>query len=91
MTSSTQNDTITIRQEKESILEIITDIKTQYDQLMHLNFVVHLSSLKALNENDLLPFIQVSNAHKATKRSFVIVAKQMSMSKLDENLTVFHR
>jgi hypothetical protein len=88
MILSTHNNTITIRQEKQSVLELITGIKAQYDQLKHHNFVVHLSSLKELDENDLLPFLQVSNAHKAAKRSFVIVATQMSMAKLDQDLTV---
>lgn len=77
-----------ITQEKATILELVKKIQALYPKFKNNNIIVSLSTLKALNLSDFLEFLELSNNHRATKQSFVIVSDKIDLNTLPEEIVV---
>ncbi|NQY07818.1 MAG: ribonuclease Z [Flavobacteriaceae bacterium] len=88
MIVSIEGNTYIITQEKLQLVEFIYKLKTDYGKFENSNIIVNLFSLKELDNNDLLEFLQLSNAHRENKHSFVIVTTNRSINEIDEKLIV---
>lgn len=77
-----------ITQEKATIVELVKKIQSLYPKFKNNNIIVSLSSLHILNIQDILEFLELSNNHRATKHSFVIVSDKVSLDEVPEEILV---
>ncbi|MDY8135762.1 ribonuclease Z [Aquimarina sp. 2201CG5-10] len=80
--------TTIITQEKTTIVEFVKGIDNKYDSLKNDNIIVNLFSLKQISVDDINEFLLVSNKHKASGRSFVIVTDKISYDEVSEEITI---
>ncbi len=84
-----QDGTISIiTQEKSTIIELVNKIQALYPKIQNNNIIITLSSLKALGVQDIVEFLELSNTHRATKHSFVIVSNQIDLDVVPDDIVV---
>lgn len=77
-----------ITQEKASVIELVKKLDVLYERFKHDNVIVNLTSLKPASIADITEFLQISNTHRKTKQSFVIVSNQTNLDDIPEQLVV---
>ncbi len=77
-----------ITQEKVTLTELVIKIKDGYSKLKSDNIIVNLTSLEKLRLNELLEFLEISNTHKKSKLSFVLVSDKVDINEVPEELTI---
>ncbi|MCF7559972.1 ribonuclease Z [Sabulilitoribacter multivorans] len=84
-----QNENITvITQEKATVIELVKKIQALYPKFKNDNVIVVLTSLKALGLSDITEFLQVSNTHRGSKHSFVIVSDKIDLDIVPDEIVV---
>ena len=83
-----QGTTTTITRESVSLDIFLTRLKDTYDTLKHDDLIVNLFSLKELTAEDIRLFLEISNAHRKRKRSFVIVTTKITYDQVPDELIV---
>lgn len=84
-----QNGNISIiTQEKATNVELVKKIQSLYPKFKNNNIIVSLSTLHQLNTQDLLEFLELSNNHRASKQSFVIVSDKVNLDDVPEEIIV---
>lgn len=77
-----------ITQEKATIVELVKKIQSLYPKFKNNNIIVSLSSLHELSNQDVLEFLEISNKHKATKQSFIIVTNKIDLDNVPDDIVV---
>ena len=77
-----------ITQEKATIVELVKKIQALYPKFKNNNIIVALSSLNKLGLQDVVEFLELSNTHKATKHSFVIVSDKVDLDLVPVEIVV---
>ena len=77
-----------ITQEKATIVELIKKIQDIYSRLKNNNIIVNLTGLKKLGLQDIIEFLELSNTHRGSKRSFVIVSAGIDVDKTPDEMIV---
>ena len=78
-----------ITQEKATIIELVKKIEALYPKFKNNNIIVNLTSLGKISVQDVVEFLQISNTHRASKQSFVIVSNKVTIEdSLDEIVVV---
>ncbi|WP_062057628.1 hypothetical protein [Aquimarina longa] len=77
-----------ITQEKTTIVEFVKGIENKYDTLKNDNIIINLFSLAGVSVDDINEFLRISNTHKASKHSFVIVTNKISYEEILEEITI---
>ena len=88
MIFSKQGNTTVITQESVSLVTFLKRLTESYQKIKNDNLIINLFSLNALTANDLLEFLNLSNEHKKTKKSFVIVTDKVKYDEIPEELEV---
>ena len=84
-----QNESISIiTQEKSSIIELVKKIQAIYPKLKNNNVIITLSSIQKIQTADLIEFLQLSNTHRASKQSFVIVTDNIDLDDVPDEIVV---
>lgn len=84
-----QNGNISIiTQEKATIVELVKKIQALYPKFKNDNVIVSLTSLKALNLDDIIEFLEISNTHRGAKHSFVIVTDKIDLNIVSDEIIV---
>ncbi|MGA1226622.1 MAG: ribonuclease Z [Tamlana sp.] len=84
-----QNGNISIiTQEKATIVELVKKIQALYPKFKNDNVIVSLTSLKALNLDDIIEFLEISNTHRGAKHSFVIVTDKIDLNIVPDEIIV---
>jgi hypothetical protein len=84
-----KQDNITIiTQEKTSIVELVKKLDVLYDRFKSDNVIICLTSLKPILLNEIIEFLNISNAHRASKQSFVIVSDKVNLSEMPDELVI---
>ncbi|WP_242094820.1 ribonuclease Z [Aestuariivivens sediminicola] len=84
-----QNGTISIiTQEKSSIIELVKKIQAIYPKLKNNNVIITLSSIQKIQTADIIEFLQLSNTHRASKQSFVIVTDNIDLDDVPDEIVV---
>jgi len=78
--------TTVITQEKKTISELVTEIEKIYNSIESNNLIVNLFSLDNVKAEQLKEFSLLSQKHRASKHSFVIVNKAVSIDEISEEL-----
>lgn len=77
-----------ITQEKATIIELVKKIQALYPKFKNNNIIVSLTALEPISEDEIVEFLQVSNTHRAAKRSFVIVSDKISLDDIPDEIVV---
>ena len=84
-----QDGTISIiTQEKATIVELVKKIQTLYPKFKNNNIIVSLSSLNKFGLQDIVEFLEISNTHRATNQSFVIVSDKIDAELVPDEIVV---
>lgn len=88
MKSSSHDNFILLKDEHNDIVEFAEFLPTIWQQFSSKNVIVDLSEYDQATLNQLLHFLELSNKHRATKQSFVIINKALSTDQIPEELMV---
>jgi len=77
-----------ITQEKASPAELVKKIQDVYLKLKNDNIILNLTSLNKLSLSDLLEFLQLSNIHRKSKHSFVVVSDKIDLDETPDEIVV---
>ncbi|WP_353778695.1 ribonuclease Z [Winogradskyella sp. 3972H.M.0a.05] len=88
MIFSKDGTTTIITQERATIAELVRKIQETYSKVKYDNIIVNLSSLGKVSLEQIIEFLQVSNEHRGSKRSFVIVTNKISIDDIPDELVV---
>ncbi len=84
-----KEDNITIiTQEKVSIIELVKKMNILYERYKNDNIIVNLTSLDKISLNKIVEFLQISNKHRSSKHSFVIVTNKVNLDDIPDELVV---
>lgn len=84
-----QDGTISIiTQEKATIVELVKKIQALYPKFKNNNIIVALSYLNKLGLQDIVEFLELSNTHRATKHSFIIVTDKIDLNIVPDEIVV---
>ncbi len=83
-----EGSTTIITQEKTTIVEFVKGLEDKYDSLKNDNIIINLFSLDKFTMDDLNEFLRVSNKHKTSKHSFVIVTNKISYDEAPDEITI---
>jgi hypothetical protein len=84
-----QDGTISIiTQEKATIVELVKKLQTLYPKFKNNNIILSLSSLNKLGLQDIVEFLEISNTHRATNQSFVIVSDKIDAELVPDEIVV---
>ena len=89
MILSQNGNTSIITQEKSTLIELVKKIQVLYPKFKNNNIVVNLTSLGAIQKEEVIEFLQLSNNHRQAKHSFVIVSNKINLdTSLDDLIIV---
>ena len=84
-----RNENITlITQEKLTLEELVSRLTERYEEFSKDNIVVNLNSIQALDVERILEFLNLSNIHRGSNHSFVIVTDQISYDEAPDELVI---
>jgi len=81
-------NTSIITQEKVSVIELVKKLQALYPKFKNNNIIVALTSLDVLTQAEIVEFLELSNTHKASKHSFVIVSDKIDLDVVPDELVV---
>lgn len=81
-----EGTTTTIFQEKTSLAIFLQNLNREYHKLKHDNIIVNLFSFDSLSEDDVLEFLQLSNQHRNSGKSFVLVTDKVSYEEVPDEI-----
>ncbi|AXT59793.1 ribonuclease Z [Aquimarina sp. AD10] len=80
--------TTIITQEKTTIVEFVKGVEDRYDTLKNDNIIINLFSLDHISVDDINEFLRISNQHKTSKHSFVIVTNKITYDDVPGDITI---
>ncbi|MBT8325146.1 MAG: ribonuclease Z [Winogradskyella sp.] len=88
MILDTTENIITITQEDPSIVNFVKKIEASYSKFKNYHLIILLSSLKSIPLQDIVEFLRISNTHRASKKSFVVVSNMVSQAEIPDEIVV---
>lgn len=88
MLISKDGNTTIITQEKLSVIELVRKLTNEYNRYKFDNLIINLTSLNKLNLEDVIEFLQISNEHRGSKHSFVIVSDAIDVDDIPDEIIV---
>lgn len=84
-----REDNITIvLQENASLQTLIEGLNSAYKDLKNDHIILNLFSFAKLRSGDILQFLQLSNTHRASGKSFILVTEKVSYDEVPEEICV---
>lgn len=80
--------TTLVSQENIELNAFLRNLNKSYTKLKKDNIIVNLFSFSKLTANDILEFLELSNKHRAAKKSFVLVANTIAYDDVPEEICV---
>ena len=77
-----------ITQEKVSIIELVIKLNVIFDRFKNDNIIVRLTSLKQIPMEEIAEFLQISNTHRKSKQSFVIVSNMVNIDEMPDEMVI---
>jgi len=79
-------NTTIVFQENISLAAFIENVTKAYPKLKNDHIVLNLFSFDRLTANDLLEFLELSNRHRASNKSFVLVSKKINYDDIPDEI-----
>lgn len=84
-----QDGNITIiTQEKATTVELVKKLQALYPKYKNNNIIVNLTTLNKISIEEIVEFLQLSNTHRASKQSFVIVTNKIDLEEVPDEIIV---
>lgn len=80
--------TTVVSQENTSLKEFLENLNNAYQTLKNDHIIVNLFSFSMLTTGNLLEFIELSNTHRGSNKSFVLVTAKVSYDEIPEEICV---
>lgn len=77
-----------ITQEKATIVELVKKMEVLYPKFKNNNIIVNLTSIGDIKNKDVIEFLQLSNKHRNSNHSFVIVSHKINMDDSLDDLII---
>ncbi|MFD1161939.1 ribonuclease Z [Hwangdonia seohaensis] len=81
-------NTAIITQEKATIVELVKKIQALYPKFKTNNIIVCLTTLSKISLSEIVEFLELSNTHRASKLSFVIVSDKVDLDEMPDEIVV---
>ncbi|WP_298956204.1 ribonuclease Z [uncultured Nonlabens sp.] len=88
MISEEQDKYIVLKDERKDIKDFASFLNRIQDQFTGKNVVVDLLQYNKASLMDLISFLELSNKHRASKQSFVMVNTAISIDEIPEELMI---
>lgn len=83
-----EGNTTTVLQENISLTQFVENLKQAYPKIKKDHIIVNLFTFENLNTDDILEFLELSNAHRAAHKSFVLVTDKISYDDVPDEICV---
>ena len=83
-----EGTTTIVSQEKISIAAFLENLGKAYAKIQHDNIIVNLFSFSTLTADDILEFLEISNKHRSSGKSFVLVTNRISFDEITDEINV---
>ncbi|TWO32835.1 ribonuclease Z [Seonamhaeicola sediminis] len=84
-----QDGSITIiTQEKATTIELVKKLETLYPKYKNNNIIISLTTLGKISTEEIIEFLQLSNTHRASKHSFIIVTNKVDLDEVPDEIIV---
>ena len=80
--------TTTVFQENIALNEFLENLNGGYPKIKNDNIIVNLFSFSKLSTGDILEFLEPSNAHRESGKSFVLVSNKVAYDETPDQITV---
>lgn len=77
-----------VLQENISLEKFISNLKEVYPKIEKDHIILNLFSFTKLTSDDILEFLQLSDAHRKANKSFVLVTNKVSYTDVPETICV---
>ncbi|MBU2903841.1 MULTISPECIES: ribonuclease Z [Arenibacter] len=83
-----EGNVTTVLQENISLNKFLSNFRDMYPKIKNDHIIVNLFSFSKLTSNDVLEFLELSDAHRKTKKSFVLVTGKVSYDEVPDRICV---
>lgn len=80
--------TTIVHQEKASLKLFLENLNAGYAKIKNDHLIINLFSFSKLTKNDVLEFLSLSNTHKKSKKSFVLVTETVSYDHVPDSISI---
>ncbi|MGB5553308.1 MAG: ribonuclease Z [Flavobacteriaceae bacterium] len=88
MIFDSDGNTTVVFQENTSLQKFLENLKEGYPKIKNENIIINLFAFSKLTPTDVIQFYELSNAHRKSKKSFVLVTEKVSFDEVPEELYV---
>ena len=78
--------TTTVFQEDIALANFLENLNKGYVNIKNDHLIINLFSFDKLTAGDVLEFLELSNSHKATNKSFVVVTDKVTYDEVPEEI-----
>lgn len=79
-------NTTIVYQENISLKKFIDNLNKSYRNIKNDHLIINLFSFSNITSNDILEFLQISNAHRAANKSFVLVTNKVEYDQVPDEI-----
>lgn len=79
-------NTTIVYQENISLKKFIDNLNKSYQNIKNDHLIINLFSFSNITSNDILEFLQISNAHRAANKSFVLVTNKVEYDQVPDEI-----
>lgn len=83
-----EGNTTIVFQENISLRKFIGNLNKSYPKLKNDHLIINLFSFKKLSAGDVLEFLNISNTHRAKRKSFILVSNKVSFDEVPDEICV---
>ena len=83
-----EGTTTIIDQEKKSLSIFLKNFEEKYSEVKNDNLIINLFTFDKLTSGDVLEFLEMSNKHRKSGKSFVIVTDKVSYDEVPDEIIV---
>ena len=88
MLVSRDENIVIITQEKGSVKILVNNIEQVYDTYKNDHLIVNLTSIEEIELQDIIEFLRLSNTHRGSKKSFVIITDRVDIDAMPDEICV---
>lgn len=88
MVFSLEGNTTIVSQEDISLVSFIKNLNDAYSKIENSHIVVNLFSFDTITTSDIMEFLELSNTHRNTKKSFVLVTDKVTYDDAPDEICV---
>jgi len=81
-------NTTLITQDSKNTIEFVKQLTQDYTTYKNNNLIINISGLQDTTIDAIVEFLQLSNTHRGSKKSFVIIAPNMNSDDIPDELVI---